>query len=1307
MSQPGGGSCLGEWETRRMSEAALFSDDYLLSLWGEKFNEYCASGLDGELRHKLQLWHDRSPLRTERQLESQFIQLFFKEIWGYWGTGEKDQARGFCLDPQYPVVGAGQGGGTGSADLAMGWWGRTDVPELAQVLCEFKDIRSGLDTPQNRKGNNRSPVKQCFDYLKHEFDRTDVNATAKPSWAVVTDMNEFRLYDRRVGDTRCQRFVIKSVSDVSSLMDDTEDAALQRFLFATLFDRDMLLSLSGDSPLARVLGAQWVVERELERSFYRDYQDYREAVFSAIVEANPEFSGTRGQLVRLAQRFLDRCIFVLFCEDMGHALDFPTDLLRSLLVERSVDTFYDPHGDEIWSQVKRLFATMRDGGTFPPTYRINRFNGGLFEELSELESLVIPNRVFCSRGQGKDRGSLASSKGTLLYLSAHYNFGAHGAEHERTITLYALGRIFEQSITDLEYMEAEAEGRESVASLTRRKRDGVYYTPEWVTAYIVRETIGARLAETGERLGFEYGRELPAEDVKAYQTAVAKGYKRKPKNEASRYLALLEAYEDELERLRVLDPACGSGAFLIQALQFLLSERRAIAEERARVVGTATLFDNDANTREILANNLYGVDINAESVEITQLALWLHTASPGKALSNLEGHIKCGNSLIGPDFEEFWQANHPASFFDNLDAQAREDINVFDWGAAFPEVLGSAVPSTDRGFDCVIGNPPYVKLQHFRKVNPDQSDYYLNQKVGTQPLYESAQTGNFDIYLLFIEKGLSLLARDGYMGLIAPNVWLKSEYGQGLRRVLKRDRALDRWIDFQDFQVFEEAMTYTALQFYRRRSTDEVRFVLAPDGEVSTIVWDRTGESIGWDLLPDEGAWNLMPQKKAALVARLQDDCLPLGHPECTRQIMQGLITSADVIYHLHRIAPDRYRQHGSRADGKEYVIEDEIMRPLVSGVEAKRYEVPTTETYVLFPYVVLDGSARLLTEDEMSADYPAAWAYLRAHEEVLRSRESGRFDDDQWYRFGRNQNIDKQEFAKLGVAQTVPGMRVFADQDGEFYFNNVRVNGILPARDEDLYFLLGVLNSSVVDFVFRRIAKPKGGGYFEANRQFIAPLPIPKADTAQKTEIGKRAQELQELHTNRRDALRELQRRIDCPQCFGAVREEPWLWGDVERDIIAREVPPELSGRYRTSWIRSERSSRLEKHLENLASRVRQGALLSVTCIQGEVRFLADGVPVLTIYEDDEDAAFIAAQWRLLARSTNITGSFRPRTLVGSLLRLRDTREPGLRQQVLDLDARIGRIDSEIHRAESEMNEYVLRLYALSEEELRLVARG
>ncbi|MDR1534849.1 MAG: restriction endonuclease subunit M, partial [Planctomycetota bacterium] len=545
-----------------MDDLPLFSEDYLFSRWEDDFAAYRDSGADAELRRLLERWADREPGLTETQLEAQFVELFFKRIWGYWGTGERERGEGFCLNARYGIDGAGQAGGRGEADLALGWWGLPGFPPVPQVLAEFKDVRSGLDAPQRRKGNHRSPVKQCLDYLKYAFDAAGLHSPVFPAWGIVTNMNEFRLYCRGTGDEFRQRFVVRSSdSREPALLGDGEEALRRRFLFRKLFRPEQLLARHGKSELALLLDGQIVRESELEKGFYREYQEYRKFVFEALTEANPQFSGTRGRLVKLAQRFLDRCLFILFCEDMGRALAFPPGLLRDILRDESCRAAYSGNFCTIWELVKQLFRAMRDGGRFPPNHRLNRFNGGLFEELPELENLNIPNKIFCAANQGASPETIDMYKRTLLYLSARYNYGAHGMARERTITLYALGRIFEQSITDLEYMEAEAEGRQSLAALTKRKRDGVYYTPEWITGYIVRETLGAKLAEIRSGLGLELGEELPAGDVDAFRKFLLSPSRRKRTEAVERMrerLNRLDAYERAMEDLRILDPACGS-----------------------------------------------------------------------------------------------------------------------------------------------------------------------------------------------------------------------------------------------------------------------------------------------------------------------------------------------------------------------------------------------------------------------------------------------------------------------------------------------------------------------------------------------------------------------------------------------------------------------------------------------------------------------------------------------------------------------------------------------------------------------------
>jgi type I restriction-modification system DNA methylase subunit len=338
---------------------------------------------------------------------------------------------------------------------------------------------------------------------------------------------------------------------------------------------------------------------------------------------------------------------------------------------------------------------MNRGGTLN-RLTLPEINGGLFAPDPLIDGLSIPNHVFAKAGQGANEASLESDTNTLVYLGARYNYAARGDVKE-SLSLYTLGHIFEQSITELEYREGELEGRETVAKLSKRKRDGVYYTPEPVVNYLVEETLAPWFADAKTVCGY------PNPEEGAPTAAVA------------------AAYVERLQAIRIVDPACGSGAFLISAFRRLLAERIAAARdvERARG-GTPSAVDEAPLIATILRDNIYGVDINPASVEIAKLALWLHSARASAPLSSLEHTIRIGNSLVG---EDFWSGRQRTP-------QILERVRTLDWAAAFPEAWPTG---GDGGFDIVLGNPPYVKLQNLMKVDPDVVAY-LTAERGPTPI---------------------------------------------------------------------------------------------------------------------------------------------------------------------------------------------------------------------------------------------------------------------------------------------------------------------------------------------------------------------------------------------------------------------------------------------------------------------------------------------------------------------------------------------------------------------------------------------
>lgn len=1270
---------------------------FLRSVWALDYEAYKDSEDEKALLLRLKNWSKRADLK-ETSAESALLDEFFKKTWGYSESGQKDEDEAFSLYPKFQVKGAGAGGGKGEADAALGHFKKDHATLVPQVLCEFKDIKSSLDAPQKRKGNTRSPVKQGLDYLAAARRDYMIDDPVLPTWAVITDMNEFRLYWADRGHQQFMRFTIqpKDLFQGQGLLGDGEDARFDRFLFMRLFHRDTLVvqGLAGKSPLAQIISQQWVRERKLESEFYAEYRAFRDNLYQALLKSNPEgtdrFPGTRGRLVRLAQKILDRCLFVFFCEDMGGALGFPPQLLRDFLIYQSKDPYFDPNGGTIWEKLLTLFRAMNDGSAFGEK-KLNKFNGGLFAADPELERLRVPNKVFCQQGQGQNEASLYSYKLTLLYLSASYNYASGWAEGltkppldeeiklgeaakqdpSKSLGLYTLGRIFEQSITELEILEAEADGRPSVNKEGKRKRDGVYYTPEWVVEHIVSETVGSRIRDLKLKCGW------PATSTNKL-----------PSEEA------IKAFEEEFKSLKIVDPACGSGAFLITVLRFLVDEWRATQEVRKQVSKDFKTREGemDAVIRDILRENIYGVDINPASVELTKLALWLHTARGDKPLSSLDTHIREGNSLID---KSFYVGLLP------YDAEEQERINAFDWKEAFPEV------DQRGGFDAVVGNPPYVKLQNFRKVHADVAGFLKTDRAGNET-YASTQTGNFDLYLPFIEKGIQLLNDNGRLGYIAPSLWIMNEYGERLRKWVAAGRHLYGWIDFQSFQVFDEATTYTALQFFSKSPNDGVKVAYAPKGVISESPWSDERSHLSYQEIKFGDRWLLTTGEERKLISKLYKKSHRLDAPELTTHIFQGLITSKDFVYHLRRRSPGHYICTPTGEDAPppyEVEIEDSIMRPLVSGPEAKRYTDPETNTYLLFPYqIVAGGKVALLTQKELKNTYPLAWKYLQTWEEELRTREGGAFDNEEWYQFGRPQNLDKQETEKLIVAQTVPCMRVCADRSRSNYLNNVRVNGILPAATTDIWYLLGVLNSPVCNFVFRRIAKPKDGGYFEANKQFIGPLPIAKSTGDTQTRVAGLAAQLQNLHTTRRDALKEISRRSAVLKYRN--RPEMWLFPTLKsKKDLAGEAPGKLDLDARKAWASQRYQLALDARLSDMGANLAPGATLDAEFKDGELKFFIRGHAVIDkIFLSQAEGEFIAAQWKVLASTYSITEKTDGKRLANALRRIGESSNPALIAQIIERQQKLAEIEAEIATAERAVNTLVYSQYGLNAAEIATI---
>jgi hypothetical protein len=477
-------------------------------------------------------------------------------------------------------------------------------------------------------------------------------------------------------------------------------------------------------------------EEDITSKLYNDYSFFKHQLFNDLIKLNP--AQDKLLLFHKSQKLLDRILFVLFAEDRG--------LLPPNAITRIIDqwkTLKDLDEEKsLYSRFVKLFHHLDEGHKYKE-YELPAYNGGLFKKDIVLDNLVISDEIL----------------NTNTVKLSSYDFNTE-------VDVNILGHIFENSITEIEQVKAEIEGEQTDKNRSRRKKEGIFYTPKYITKYIVDNTVGALCNEKKKELGID---EIENEIIENSRTSKGKLSKK-----AEALLKKLDDYRDYLLSLKILDPACGSGAFLNQALEFLINEHELIDSYRRELEKDSLgLYDI---TKSILENNLYGVDINEEAVEIAKLSLWIRTAERGRKLSDLNSNIKCGNSLI--------------------DDPAVASDKAFNWKKEFPAIM------KDGGFDVVIGNPPYISNKKMHRENFQKHIKYWDKK------FESSKSGNYDIYVLFVEQGLNLLRTDSYLSFILPNKFLIAKYSKEILRIIYNKFNLIEIVDYSNINVFEEASVY-------------------------------------------------------------------------------------------------------------------------------------------------------------------------------------------------------------------------------------------------------------------------------------------------------------------------------------------------------------------------------------------------------------------------------------------------------------------------------------------------------------------
>lgn len=563
-------------------------------------------------------------------------------------------------------------------------------------------------------GRNKSPVQQAWEYAM------DAKGA---KWVLVSNYREIRLYAVGYGRKDYEKF------DLAQLATPSEYKKLKLLLSAE--------NLLGGYT-ASLLEKSANKDKEITDRLYDDYKTLRLQMIETLVNDNPAINII--DIIGYTQTILDRVLFVAFAEDRG--------LLPDNTLKRTYDTRNQFSPQPVWENFKGLFRAIDIGNV---ELNITGYNGGLFTDNVQLDSLVVSNAL----------------------CAGFRKLGEYDFESEVSVNI--LGHIFEQSITDLEELKAHASGT-ALQKKSKRKKDGIFYTPPVITRYIVEQALGGWLYERKQEIGFDKLPELTDAD---YASITVIKNKARYNAKIAKHINAWEAYKEQLSQVRVIDPACGSGAFLNEVFDYLYREGQVVNNELTTLNGNqAQLFRWDTH---ILANNIYGVDINKESVEITKLSLWLKTANKGEKLTYLDQNIKYGNSIV--------------------DDPKMGGKLAFVWKKEFPKIMA------EGGFDVVVGNPPYG-------ADIDKITSYVESK------YPNTSKAYKDIYKLFFELSLTQLLKPmGYLSFITPNTLLLQPRYEDLRNYLLGFSILS--IANLGLNVFEDAVVPTCTTTLRKASPDK------------------------------------------------------------------------------------------------------------------------------------------------------------------------------------------------------------------------------------------------------------------------------------------------------------------------------------------------------------------------------------------------------------------------------------------------------------------------------------------------------
>lgn len=827
-------------------------------------------------------------------------------------------------------------------------------------------------------------------------------------------------------------------------------------------------------------------------------------------------------------------------------------------------------------------------------------NGGLFECLDkpigedgsktivridgfsdELHNtLKVPNKLFFSEEVEIDLNEIFATRNKrytargLINILDSYKFTVDEntpVEQEVALDPELLGKVFENLLASYNPETAT----------TARKQTGSFYTPREIVDYMVDESLLAHFSDA-----------LKPKTGKLDVTITAKLRILLSYADTPHYLETSDIKKliTSIDCVKVLDPACGSGAFpmgmLLKLVHVLTKLDRGNEEWKQRQVDRVNRLIADAEDtieadevkRSIVAdmekqradveeaflrneldygrklyliqNCIFGVDIQPIAVQISKLRFFISlivnetidsscTNRGIRPLPNLETKFVAANTLIDieqPEQGSFSTHDTEISLIErklrrvrekHFHARTKESKELYratdkslrselkklllldgfqpdtanklaDWDPYETWVVAPFFDprwmfEVDDGFDVVIGNPPYLRVQG---IQQSQSEF--------MPLYRDrfkSATGSFDLYALFIERGYKLLHKHGQLAYIVPHKFFQATFGVALRKLLTQRQALRQIVRFGAEQVFDEATTYTCLLFLNAQPRPEFELFevrsLAGDDDVlaaARVRADHPDYAHGIQAAPNDDNWDFTLGESNKVLQRLRQHSRTLG--DITRKIFVGLQTSADKIYVL-KLVQDKgevLRCYSKQLD-VEIEIERGLTRPFLMGKDVHRYEPAKPGNVVIFPYWIRDGRAVLMSQTEIQRQFPLGWKYLLANQQDLGDREKGRMHGEQFYAYIYPKNLIEFDVIKVMTPDICARPEMTIDADGDMYHTTTLYSFVFkPEVKGSSHYFLGLLNSKVTWYFVKVTGTPLRGDYFRFKTEYLRPLPIPDA---------------------------------------------------------------------------------------------------------------------------------------------------------------------------------------------------------------------